>query len=124
MVKVPTAESLALETCGCGFTTSLELVSAAWTLVESLRKTLSSEDVVIGAELAAGVELGIGLMVGGELVTELVDFGAELTLVWTLTANSESVSNLDLLSGWTASICCVVTGVDGVLMTNLDIDSD
>ncbi len=101
MVKDPTAESLALETCGCGFTTSLELVTAAWTLVEteSLRETLSNGEVVIGVEMVTGMVLGIGLMVGEELVTELVDFGGELTLDRTLTTNCESVSKLDLLSG-------------------------
>ncbi len=74
--------------------------------------------------MVVGVELGIGLMVGGELVTELAVFGEELTLDRTLTINCKLVSNLDLLSGWIALICCVVTGVDGVLMTNLDLDSD
>ncbi len=118
------AESLALETCGCGFTTSLELVAAAWALVASLRETLSRGEAVIGAELVPGVELGIGLMVGGELVTELADFGEELTLDRTLTTNGELVSKLDLLSGWIALICSVGTGLDGVLMTNLDLDSD
>ncbi len=124
MVKDPTAESLALETCGCGFTTSLELVSAAWTLVASLRETLSSGDVVIGAKLVAGVELSIELMVDGELVKELVDFGEELTMDRTLTAKGEPVSKLDLLSDWITLICSVGTGVDGLLMTNLNLDSD
>jgi hypothetical protein len=74
-------ESLALETCGCGFTTSLELVTAAWAF--------------IGAEMVTGVVLGIGLIVGEELVTELVDCGGELKLVWTLTTSCELVSKLD-----------------------------
>ncbi len=97
MVKDPTAESLALETCGCGFTATLELVTAAWTLVEteSLGETLSNGEMVIGAEMVTGVVLGIGLMVGGELVTEIEDFGEELTLVRTLTTNCELLSKLD-----------------------------
>ncbi len=74
--------------------------------------------------MVVGVELGIGLMVGGELVTEIEDFSGVLTLVWTLTTNCELVSKLDLLSGWFALICSVGTEVDGVLMTNLDLDSD
>jgi hypothetical protein len=110
LVMDPTAESLALETCGCGFTTSLELVTAAWAL--------------IGAEMVTGAVLGIGLKDGGELVTELVDFGGELTLDRTLTTNGELVSKLDLLSDWIASICSVGTGVDGVLMTNWELVSD
>jgi hypothetical protein len=125
LVKDPTAESLALETCGCGFTTGLELVTAAWTLVASPRETLSSgDDVLIGAKLVAGVELGIELMVDGELVTALADFGEELTLDTTLNTNGELVSKLDLLPDWIALICSVGTGVGGVLMTNLDLDSD
>jgi hypothetical protein len=98
LVKDPTAgervaENLALETCGCGFTTSLELVTAAWAF--------------IGAEMVVGVELGIGLMVGGKLVTELAEFGEELTLDRTLTTNCELVSKLDLLSDWITLICSV-----------------
>ncbi len=73
----------------------------------SLKETLSSGEVVIGAKLVPGVELGIELMVGGELVTEGVDFGEELMLDTTLTTNGELVSKLDLLSGWFALICSV-----------------
>jgi hypothetical protein len=49
--------------------------------------------------MMVGVELGIELTVGGELVTELVDFGGVLTLVWTLTTDGELVFKLDLPSG-------------------------
>ncbi len=90
----------------------------------SLRETLSSGDKVIGTETVTGMVLGIGLVVGGKLVTELVDCGEELTLDRTLTTSSELVSKLDLLSGWIALFCCVGTGVDWVLMSNLDLDSD
>jgi hypothetical protein len=74
--------------------------------------------------MVTGVMLSIGLVVGGELVRELADFGGELTLDRTLTTNGELVSKLDLLSDWIALICSVGTGVDGELMTNLDLDSD